>query len=237
MNLSHKQIKKLINKEEPVILELGSHKGFDTKRFLAEFKYLTIYCFEPDPRCIKEFKKSINDNRCKLIEAAVSDIDGKTSLHMSGGYNPGKLSRLYNLLKTLGILKYFINTKEEWDFSSSIKKAISNSKKYPWLNFHQKVEVNTIKLDTWLKENNINRIDLIWADIQGAEKNMIEGGINTLKIVNYLYIEYGETETYPEALTRDETINFLRKHNFEIIDKYSSKNKRGDLLFKNRFYS
>lgn len=233
------KIKELLKKENPIIIEIGSHKGFETIKLLNEFKDLNIYCFEPDPRCIKAFKSTIKDKRCTLIEMAVSDRNGKTILNMSGGYHPGKLSRLYLLLKTLGLINLFtpINKKEEWDFSSSIKTSISNSKKYPWLNFDKITEVNTITLDTWIKQENIEIIDLAWVDAQGAEKDIINGSINALKIIRYFFTEYGETDTYPDSLTRNETIDLLKKYNFEIISKYSSKGKRGDLLFKNKFYS
>ena len=234
VKLDQKEIKKLLRIEDPLILEIGAHKGVDTQRFLNEFKNIKIFCFEPDPRCIKGFKEYIKDKRCTLIEAAVANTDSKTTLYLSGGYNPGKFSRLYGLLKTFGLIKYF-QQKEEWDFSSTINKnPISNSNKYPWLDFKQMTEVQTIKLDTWIKQNNISSIDFIWSDIQGGERKMIEGAQNTFKIAKYFFTEYGETEVYPEAMTREETIELLKKYNFELEDKYSSSEKRGDLLFKNK---
>jgi FkbM family methyltransferase len=234
VKLDQKEIKKLLRIEDPLILEIGAHKGVDTQRFLNEFKKIRIFCFEPDPRCINEFKKYIKDKRCTLIEAAVSDTDGKTILHLSGGYNPGKFARLYRLLKSFGLIKYF-QQKEEWDFSSTINKnPISNSNKYPWLDFKKEFEVQTIRLDTWVRLNNIPCIDFIWSDVQGGERKMVEGAQDTLRIVKYFFIEYGETEVYPEAMTREETIQLFKKYSFELEDKYSSNTKRGNLLFKNK---
>lgn len=70
--------------------------------------------------------------------------------------------------------------------------------------------------------------------MQGAERDLIKGAVNTLKGVKYIYIEYGATSTYPEAMTRQDTIKLLSEHNFEIIEKYSDKTKIGDLLFVNK---
>jgi len=39
----------------------------------------------------------------------------------------------------------------------------------------QKQIINTVTLDDWIKQNNIQRIDFIKADIEGAERLMIEG--------------------------------------------------------------
>ena len=77
-------------------------------------------------------------------------------------------------------------------------------------------------------------IDFIWSDIQGAEKDMLEGATVVLKICKFFYTEYGETETYRGALTRNETIEFFINHGYELIPEYSSEGAIGNLLFKNK---
>jgi FkbM family methyltransferase len=223
IELNQKEIKTLLQKENPLVLEIGSHIGLDTLRFLEEFKNITIYSFEPDPRCIALFKEVVKDQRCTLIEAAVTNTDGKALLHLSGGWPPGFKGEWDS-----------IYGRGDWNASSSIKNSISNSAAYPWLSFDRIVEVKTVKLDTWIKENNINAVDFIWSDVQGAEREMIEGSLDTLKIVKYLFTEYGETSPYPEALTRDETIELLGQNDFEIVPEYSDEDERGNLLFRNK---
>jgi FkbM family methyltransferase len=210
-----KAIKRLLQKENPLILEIGSHVGSDTDLFLKSFRDTKLFCFEPDPRCITKFKKKVKDNRSTLVEVAVSNTDGTILLNLSGGFNPD------------------MPATEEWDASSSIKKSISHCEDFPWLTFDSTIEVKTIKLDTWVIENNINEIDFIWSDIQGAERDFIEGATNTLKITKYVYMEYGAISTYPEAMTRDETITLMKRHDFEIIRELSDTGKSGNLLFKN----
>jgi 2-O-methyltransferase len=222
--ITHKEIKQLLQKDNPLVLEIGSHIGLDTLKFLDEFKDITIYCFEPDPRCISIFKEIVKDQRCTLIEAAVSNADGNTLLYLSGGWPPG--------YKDQGD---WIYGKGNWNASSSIKESVSHSSQYPWLTFDKTIDVKTIKLDTWIKENNINTIDFIWADTQGAEREMIEGAVNSLKIVKYFFTEYGETSPYPAAMTRDKTIDLLNQHDFEIIPKYSDDGEQGNLLFRNKY--
>jgi len=41
--------------------------------------------------------------------------------------------------------------------------------------------INTISLDEWVKQNNISRVDFIKADIEGAERLMLEGAQYVLK--------------------------------------------------------
>jgi len=232
LGLDKKVIKQLLKKEDPLILELGAHAGEDTREFIREFKNLKIYCFEPDPRCIKKFKRRIKDNRCVLVEAAISSADGTTWLNLSSGLPPG---RVYNLFRKLGLGKcYAALAKDDWDYSSSIKPAVSGPKDYPWLDFKEKTEVKTVRLDSWTKGNNIQQVDFIWSDIQGAEKDMLEGAGDTLKICRYFYTEYGELSSYCGALTREETINILWEHGYELVPAHSSEQKIGNLLFRNR---
>ena len=232
MGLDKKIIKQLLKKEDPLILELGAHAGEDTREFIREFKNLKIYCFEPDPRCIKKFKSRLKDSRCVLVEAAISNTDGVTWLNMSSGRPP---RRVYNLFRKLGLRKlYEALAKDDWDYSSSIKPATSGPKDYPWLNFKEKAEVKTIKLDSWINDNNIQQVDFIWSDIQGAEKDMLEGAVKALKVCKYYYTEYGELSSYQGALTREETIVLLEAQQYELVPEYSSTEQIGNLLFRNR---
>ena len=206
--IDQKKIKKLLRKDNPTVLEIGAHKGEDALRFLQEFKDIKIYCFEPDPRCTAEFKKTVKDNRCALTEAAVSNRDGKTILNMPSSW----LVKVPKLFKAIGAKRYWTfmilayrrmrGIQREATGQSSIKKSLSYSKKYPWLTFKETVMVKTTKLDTWVQENNIRQIDFIWMDVQGAERDVIEGAANTLNIVKYLYTEYGETSCYPDEIGR-----------------------------------
>ena len=41
--------------------------------------------------------------------------------------------------------------------------------------------VETITLDDFVKENNLGRVDFIKADIEGFERNMLQGAQDTLK--------------------------------------------------------
>jgi hypothetical protein len=48
-----------------------------------------------------------------------------------------------------------------------------------------------------LKKNNIQVIDFVWCDVQGAEEKVIRGGQETFKNkVKYFYTEYSNDEQY-----------------------------------------
>lgn len=234
--LSPKDVKKLLRKDDPLILEIGAHVGNDTKRFLDEFKNLKIYCFEPDPRCIAEFKSRINDPRCVLVKAAVSDTTGTTSLFLSGGFPlniPGWVRRL-GWTRLYLALKSFVRRGSDWNASSSIVTTRSNSEDYPWLIFTKSVSVRTVKLDDWVEENGIKAVDFVWSDVQGAEKLMICGAAESLKMIKYFYMEYGETSPYPDAMTRDQTIDLMSRNSFEPVPNHCETSRIGNLLFRKK---
>lgn len=223
----------MLQKEDPVVLEIGANDGRDTEQFLREFKDIRIYCFEPDPRNLAILRKYIKDNRCVVVGAALSNKDGEAILHMSTGW-PRQVPKW---VQVLGLSKAYTSLRgKEWTASSSILEPVPCSQDDPWLTFGRDASVKAVKLDTWVREENISHVDFIWMDVQGAERLVIEGAIDTLKTTNFVFTEFGETSTYSQAMTREETIEIMKQHGFELIPEYSAATTaiRGNLLFKNK---
>lgn len=172
-------ISKLLQKHNPIILEIGTSTGEDTLAFLREFSHIQLYCFEPDPRCVEIHKSQVKDPRCKLYEIAISDVDGEAEFYQSSGYYEG-------------LTKY-----SDWLQSSSLKIPKNHLKVHPWCKFENQVKVPTRRLDSWFEENPIDEIDLIWADVQGAEMNLIQGAAKTLSHTKYFYTEYENELSLP----------------------------------------
>jgi len=201
--MNHIQIKKLLDKDNPVIFEIGANDGSDSLGFLNRFHNITLYCFEPDSRAIARFKNKINQNdvRCKLYEVAIGNLNGTIEFNESSG-NPGGGHESYG----------------DWDKSGSIKKPKGHLN-HKWCKFDKVSIVNIIKLDTFMESNDIPLIDFIWADVQGAEEDMILGGLNTLNSkVKYLYTEFDDNEAYEGAAPLNKLLELLP--NFEIVEKF-----------------
>lgn len=89
-----------------------------------------------------------------------------------------------------------------------------------------------MRYDNWINKNNIELVDLVWMDVQGAESDVLEGIGSELINIRYIWLEYGEI-VYEDAMTREETIVFMKKNNFELIEAISGTGISGDLMFKN----
>lgn len=201
-------ISKLLKKNNPVILEIGTSTGEDSLAFLKEFSHIELYCFEPDPRCVEIHKSKVNDSRCELYEIAISDVDGEAEFYQSSG--------VYE-----GLTEY-----SEWLQSSSLKTPKKHLEVHPWCKFENKVIVQTRKLDSWFAEHPLDEIDLIWADVQGAEKNLIQGASKTLSYTKYFYTEYEDDELYEGQITLQQIKSLLP--NFKAIGYFGN-----NVLFKN----
>lgn len=151
--------------QEPVIFEFGTCDGQHTnimcsilKQMNKRFKY---HAFEGDYRIIANFWRN-NANHVmdvKLNQAAIGNTDGEVIFNLSGGIE----SRDGHF-------------KQEFYGSSSIKSPKLVTEYWPDMTF-QETKVKCYKFDTYYNEVNPGIIDFIWADIQGAEIDMIDGGM------------------------------------------------------------
>ena len=202
-DIDRQEFKQLIKKENPVIFDIGCNDGCDSMEFLNMFPKAQLYCFEPDRRAISKFKQGLGD-RCHLIESAVGNIDGNMLFYESHG-NPGGIHTSYG----------------DWDKSGSIKKPKLHLTKYPWCKFENHNIINCCRLDTFVKNSNIEFIDLIWADVQGAEEELICGGMNTLNEKTRLfYTEFCDEEEYSDELSLNKIISCLPQ--FQVLKVFSA---------------
>jgi FkbM family methyltransferase len=202
-------IKNIINKTKDItIFEAGCARGEDTIEFLMAFsdtENLNIFCMEPDSRNIPVFKSTINDPRVHFFEGVVGDVDGEVEFNIS--------------------TKSFI-TGQELILSSSLRKPGKDIYKlWPSLfqnenNFSPTI-VKSVRFDTFVKENNIDHIDWIHLDIQGAEDLFINGGLETLNTkVKYFYTEYNNEEVYQGNPNLDKIVSMLP--NFSILHDFKT---------------
>lgn len=215
-------IKHIIGKENPIVIEIGSHYGEDSLRFLETFKDIKLFCFEPDERNIKIFNKHVSDKRVSLYEVALSNETGEANFYQSyQEYNGNEVPEKYDWISKEDYIKYSLNNSG----SSSLKKGYKHV-----LDEVQKVK--TIRYDEWIKDKNIDIVDFVWIDVQGAEKDVLEGMGKNISAIKFIWIEYGET-AYDDGMNRSETIRFMSDLGFNIANQFSSNLNQGDALFYN----
>lgn len=204
----------LLKIQNPDIVEIGCNDGTDTVRFLNKYpKASSIICFEPDPRAIAKFKQHKFPPEVRLHETALGNHVGEVTFYQSSGTPDGK--RL------------------DWDMSGSIKKPTGHFEYSPWCKFDNKLTVPLHTLDYIIREyhSDLDIIDLIWMDVQGAEQDVIEGAENTLELTRFVYAEFSHWKRplYEGQMDLEQTINMLGQ-GWEPLAVYENCN----VLLKNK---
>jgi 2-O-methyltransferase len=207
--LSAGEIRELVGRHDPVIVEIGANSGQTTVEMLKAMPDATIHAFEPDPRAIAKFRSTIRNPRVHLYECAIGAANGTATFHQSSG------------------VEHVPEYSQGWDQSGSIRRPNAHLQAFPWVKFEQQIEVKIVTLDSWSEQHQVMAADFIWADVQGAEGDMIDGAARFLRSVRYLYTEYSNDEFYEGQITLATLAN--RLPNFELVRRYQT-----DVLFKHR---
>ena len=193
-------VAKMVGKSNGLILEIGANCGQTTVELMRNMPDATIFCFEPDPRAIAKFEKMINSNRVHLEKIAIGAENGEIIFNQSAGAE-------------------HIDP-DGWDHSGSIRKPKSHLQKWPWVTFEKKIEVPVLRLDEWVKQKSIGDIDFIWADVQGAESDLIAGGQQALSKTRFFYTEFSDEEWYEGQVNFEYIQNQLK--DFSLLHKYEN---------------
>lgn len=193
------------------IFELGSRDLLDAINLLHNFQDGKVYSFECNPDCLIECHKNISNlnetekKRIVVVDKAISIHNSKVSFY------PFDLQK-YNNMGASSMLKI--------DFSLRDKSDPDYNKQNP----QKEIIVDGIRLDTFIDENCIDRVDLLCIDLQGYELHALKSLGRHLDKVKYIITECSIVSTYTNGATFKEVSEYLNDHNF----KYVSSNKFGD---------
>lgn len=212
------QFREIIPDQYFCIVEIGSHYGEDSLRLAETFSDSKIYCFEPDPRNISVHRKHVDHPRILLNEFALSSTEGSSALYQS--YQKNSSPRVPE--------KYSWISSSDYDLLDLHNSGSSSLKAgYPHI-LKESINVPTIRFDAWCASNEISNIDFAWIDVQGAERDVIEGMGEKVRNINYIWIEYGQMD-YDEALSKSDTLSLFNTKGFTPLGEGDT-----DILFVNK---
>lgn len=187
-----KYVNSILGNKEKIVFEIGGYIGDSSNYIIQSLSPIKEYhAFEPDYRNFEILEnKLFNFKFAKTNFCAIGSRDGKSLFRLSGGTPPN-------------------TNNPDWSAGSSIKVPKLCLKEQQWLNFDRTTEVNIITLDTYCQNNNISNIDFIWADVQGAEEELISGGLNILKHTKFLFTEYSDFERFEGEITKEAILKML----------------------------
>src|SRR5581483_8959889 len=123
---------------DPVIVEAGAHIGLDTIAMSKMWPKGHIDAFEPVPYLYQQLADNTKELRnVKTYQLALSDFNGQARIYLSSGTS---------------------------DASSSLLKPKDHLSQHPSVWFEDSTEVQALTLDTWAKNNSIEKVDFLWLD-------------------------------------------------------------------------
>jgi FkbM family methyltransferase len=188
--------------ENPVIVELGAYRGEDTYNFenmVDSTPNLVHVMVEPDT----ENCRFIEGNRHRpfgphrrLICGAIADSRGHRMFRRSRDSRDGACG------------------------SGSILEPTGHKEHFPSITFEVTQPVECFTLDEIFERENLPKIDLLWVDIQGAEREMIIGGTKALARTRYCFMEAEEVELYAGQALKPELIAMLQPTGWKLIQDF-----------------
>lgn len=202
------------NFNEPcVILDVGARDSEQSVEFANAFPNAHIYSFECNPTTIPICREnSKHCDRIHLIEKAVHSFDGECTFYPT------------NKDKTI----------TSWqDGNPGASSLFIATNKYPYETYVQDtITVPCARLDTVFRENQIERPQLVWMDLQGAEKIAFESMGDYLKEVKFIYLEITHKEMYKGQVLFPEMHHYLVANGFRILTPVNTNQWFEDAIYK-----
>jgi FkbM family methyltransferase len=195
-----------------IIFDVGAFVGDITKIYREIFHCATVYCFEPFADSFQKLESLSTDKLVHPYQMAFSDHVGKTKLYVNA----------------------------DLTCNSFFSRPLCGPRYYPE-NAENigEVEVDTTTIDHFCNRANIERIDILKLDIEGAELRALSGACDILSrhAVNLIYTEVMFVPHYEGGCMFGELCSFIEKYGYTLFNLYNLKRtKNGQLRWGNAIF-
>lgn len=184
--------------DSPIIIDVGACGGEDSEwmRAACGDKHSLNVMVEPDHRNVEIIRQHRRGTRTMIVEAAIADYTG--------------MVEWYEATDT--------RTDGGRSGSGSIHKPTNHLHLFPEITFAPPVPKMCWSLDHLIASTGFMVIDLLWVDVQGAERELIQGASISLMFAKYLFIEAELVELYEGQAKRHELLEMLP--DFRVIGEF-----------------
>ncbi|MDO8303699.1 MAG: FkbM family methyltransferase [Sedimentisphaerales bacterium] len=204
---------KLFRTKHPaIIVEIGSYNGKDSLELSRMFPCAKVFTFEADSSNFEIVRNNVSVRRqITAINKAVFSHTGSVTFYKSKGTDDSSAFR---------------------GSGSCLEPTEKLKKTWPKMTFDEQIEVGSITLADWAKENNFDSVDFIWMDAQGAELAILQGAENLLASAGAILLEVWQEAYYKGTGCYKENREYLASHGFREAHCWFE-NDSGDVLFIN----
>lgn len=189
-----------------VIFDVGANDGATFRHMPRWFPWMRFYAFEPTPELVT-----------------------KLGAHMARWSNYRLIPKA--VAETAGCLRFNVAGVGDWGCSSLLEFSDGLDSTWPGrddFKVTRRIEVETIRLDDFVKEHRIERIDFLHVDTQGTDLNVLRSLGKEIRRVRAGVIEVPQSREvmlYRDQHTREEAMEFLAENGFKVWKTVSQQNE------------
>lgn len=180
------KIIKILNIKVLGVIQVGAHYGQEIDEIKKINKHLKFIVYEPSAKSLKILKKKYNKNLTVRIIGKALGSKKKSKINLWKASNDGQ--------------------------SSSLLEPKDHLIHVPNVKFYGVEKVRMDKLDS-LKTNR-KEYNFLIIDTQGYELEVLKGATQSLKYIDYIFVEINRAEVYENCAKFSDLNNFLNNHKF-----------------------
>ncbi|PPT79008.1 methyltransferase [Xanthomonas arboricola pv. populi] len=182
----------LLTTNAPLIVDVGAHRGESIQHFKSIYPDCQLYSFEPDPQNFAELEKVAAQFGTTTMCVALGEKEEV------GHYYRQSISQLGGLLP--------VNA----DSIDSLGYARQAS--------NEEIVVSKTTLDKACAALRIAQVHILKVDVQGFERQVLEGATAILKHTDCAVIEIGLYDFYGKTNSFVEVVNLMQASGFSLWD-------------------
>jgi len=186
------------NKEVEVIFDVGACHALESVELAKKYPNAKVYTFEANPVsynvCLENTK---GYDSISVINEAVNDYDGTC--------------KFYPMDKDKTV-----TTWEDGNQGASSLYRANGAYDFIEKYVQYEIEVPCTRLDTFCQKNSIDKIDIIWMDLQGAELKALQSMGEILDTVQIIHTELEVNPMYDGQCLFSDVNNFLTNNGFDL---------------------
>jgi len=204
------------NKEVEVIFDIGACHALESVELAKKYPNAKVYTFEANPVsynvCLENTK---GYDSISVINEAVNDYDGTC--------------KFYPMDKDKTV-----TTWEDGNQGASSLYRANGAYDFIEKYVQYEIEVPCTRLDTFCQKNSIDKIDIIWMDLQGAELKALQSLGSLLETVQIIHTELEMNPMYEGQCLFGDVHKFLLDNGFDL--EYGDTNVRfgSNFIFTNQ---
>lgn len=188
-----KDLKVLVNKDNPFIIDGGANIGETTEMFLSQYKNPTIYCLEANQALENTLKDKFKEKEnVHIIIKAFGNKTEEVSFNISNNHPSSSFLEITDLNRA-----YHGNLTER-----------KEEKKVPMVKLEEEFFASPI-------------IDILKLDVEGYELEILKGAEKILPKIRIIMAEVWFADDYKNAPYFSDVEKYLRENNFILLNLYN----------------